>query len=70
MTGMTIQRKVVFGRGRKSRKVIKDASLPETPHVPPGNVPRISRLMALAIRFDRLIKAGEIQDFPFNIYET
>ena len=29
----------------------------------PGNVPRISRLMALAIRFDRLIQRGEVRDY-------
>jgi len=62
MTGLTIQRQVGFGRGRNSRKVIRDDPPAETQQVLAGNVPRISRLMALAIRFDRLIKAGEIRD--------
>ena len=31
--------------------------------VEPGNVPRISRLMALAIRFDDLIHRGEVEDY-------
>jgi hypothetical protein len=62
MTGLTIQRQVGFGRGRNSRKVIRDEPPPDTPQVLSGNVPRVSRLMALAIRFDRLIKAGEIRD--------
>ena len=31
--------------------------------VEPGTVPRISRLMALAIRFDGLIQRGEVQDY-------
>lgn len=30
---------------------------------PPGIVPRLSRLMALAIRFDRLIRDGEVVDY-------
>jgi len=30
--------------------------------VPPGRIPRISKLMALAIRFDRLIQEGKIAD--------
>ena len=30
--------------------------------MPTGTIPHISRLMALAIRFDRLIKAGEVAD--------
>jgi hypothetical protein len=62
MSGLTIQRQVGFGRGRNSRKVIRDDPPPESPQVLSGNVPRISRLMALAIRFNRLIKAGEIRD--------
>ena len=31
--------------------------------VEPGNVPRISRLMALAIRFDGLVRRGEVRDY-------
>ena len=33
------------------------------PSVEPGNVPRISRLMALAIRFDGLVRRGEVRDY-------
>ena len=29
----------------------------------PGNVPRISKLMALAIRFDALVRHGEVRDY-------
>lgn len=29
----------------------------------PGNIPRISRLMALAIKFDGLIQRGDIRDY-------
>jgi hypothetical protein len=57
---MRIECEVHFGRGRESRKVAQEGPLPEP--TPVGNVPRVSRLMALAIRFDRLIKAGEIAD--------
>ena len=32
-------------------------------HVEPGRVPRISRLMALAIRFDELIARGDIKNY-------
>jgi hypothetical protein len=31
--------------------------------VEPGSIPRISKLMALAIRFDGLLRRGEIQDY-------
>ena len=58
--GLTIRRQVHFGRGRGSRKVIKEGPPPEAP--PLGTIPRISRLMSLAIRFDGLIKSGEVAD--------
>jgi hypothetical protein len=31
--------------------------------IEPGNVPRISRLMALAIRFDGLVRCKEVRDY-------
>ncbi len=60
--GLTIQRQVHFRRGRGSRKVLARGTPLEAPAVAPGRVPRISRLMALAIRFDHLIKSGQITD--------
>jgi hypothetical protein len=30
---------------------------------PAGNLPRITKLMALAIRFDTLVSRGEVQDY-------
>jgi len=62
MKGLTIQREVHFGRGRNCRKVIHEGPPPEPKPTPTGRIPRISRLMALALHFDRLIKAGEIAD--------
>jgi hypothetical protein len=60
MQRLTIEREVHFARGPRSRKVIQDGPTPEP--VSEGRIPRISRLMALAIRFDRLISHGEIED--------
>jgi len=62
MKGLTIHRQIHFRRGRNTHKVIKEGPPPAPGQTPEGNIPRISRLMALAIRFDRLIKAGEIAD--------
>jgi len=62
MKGLRIQQQVHFGQGRNSRKVLEEGPPPETEPTPAGTVPRISRLMALAIRFERLIKAGEVAD--------
>jgi hypothetical protein len=61
--GLTIQKEVHFGRGQRSRKVLREGPLSGTPQEPPvGRTPRISKLMALALRFDRLINEGEITD--------
>lgn len=62
MQGLTIQREVHFGRGRRSRKVLEEGPAVEAPAAPEGRVPRLSKLMALALRFDRLIRDGEITD--------
>lgn len=62
MQSLTIERQVHFTRGVRTRKVIQDGPPPEPAPAPEGRIPRISRLMALAIRFDRLIKEGEIDD--------
>src|SRR5438132_12815939 len=50
---LTVECNLVPGRDRK-----KNLSIPT-----PSRVPRISRLMALAIRFEDLIKAGGIADY-------
>ena len=34
-----------------------------TPREPPQRIPRVSRLMALAIHFDRLIRQGIVRDY-------
>ena len=34
-----------------------------TPEIPAGRVPRIARLMALALRFEQLLQAGEIRNY-------
>lgn len=60
MSSLTIERQVHFKRGQRACKIIKQGPEPST--TPAGTIPRIARLMALAIRFDRLIRAGEITD--------
>ena len=62
MQSLTIERQVHFTRGINTRKVMHDSPPPEPALAPQGRIPRISRLMALALRFDRLIQEGEITD--------
>ena len=56
-----VEREVRFhvGRGAKSEKQVrKDGAKPIQ-----DKVPRIARLMALAIHFDRLIREGKVKDY-------
>jgi hypothetical protein len=56
---ITIERKVHFGHGRRARKELRDG---EAKTATAGRVPRVSRIMALAIRFDGLIRDGVVKD--------
>jgi hypothetical protein len=61
--GITIECKVHFKNGQRGRKKIRQGEAPIPQPVEPGSIPRISKLMALAIRFDGLLRRGEIQDY-------
>lgn len=52
-----------FRRCDHGTKELKAGPEPEPPAVEPGRVPRVARLMALALRFERLLRAGEIADY-------
>jgi len=56
MTAITIEREIHFHRrGQGSRKELRDGPEPQR-LAEPGRVPRVARLMALAIRFDQLLR--------------
>jgi hypothetical protein len=57
---ITIQRKVHFQNGRRTRKELREGEA--MPSAPAGRVPRVARLMALAIRFDQLLRDGVVSD--------
>jgi hypothetical protein len=57
---LTVQCVVHFQRAARGRKKVQEGPEPPPPHVAPGRVPRVSRFMALAIRFDRLLHDGVI----------
>ncbi len=59
---IAVKRKVTFvRRSDRSRAIVVANERPTSP-VAAGRVPRISRLMALAIHFDRLIREGKVTD--------
>ena len=57
---ITIERKVHFGQGRRTRKELREGEA--GPSVAGGRVPRVTKLMALAIRLDQLIRDSEVAD--------
>ena len=50
---------------RRRRQRSDGSSGPESapPPLPPGRVPRVARLMALAIRFEQLLRQGVVADY-------
>jgi hypothetical protein len=52
-----------FARAPRGRKELREGPLPPPPPVLSGRVPRITRLMALAIRFERLVATGAVRDY-------
>ncbi len=61
-TTLTIELPVHFQRGGKGRRKELRSGV-ETPALPPGRVPRVSRLMALALRFDELVSTGQVASY-------
>ncbi len=58
---ITVKTKIVIvRRSNRTRAIVPASSVPQV--VAPGRVPRVARLMALAIHFDRLIREGKVTD--------
>lgn len=58
---LTSKHKLDFKTGKRSAKTIVEAGTqPEQPTT--GRLPRITKMMALAIRLDHLIKSGQVTD--------
>ena len=62
-SGATVEFKVHFRAGQRGRRRLRQGSRSKTPSVSDGRVPRISRLMALAIHCDELIRHGIVRDY-------
>jgi len=61
--GVTITQSVHFARQHRGRKVLRQVVEDEAPEpAEAGRVPRVSRLMALAIRCEELIRKGLVKD--------
>lgn len=61
--GIKLDFKVHFTTGQCGSREMHAGERTAPTAIPTGRVPRISRLMALAIRFDDLVRSGEMADF-------
>ena len=54
---------ISFSFKPKNRRKSDNHLREEDRSIEPGNLPRVSKLMALAIRFDGLVRRGEVRDY-------
>jgi hypothetical protein len=62
-TSLSVECSVHFRPQERGRKAILPGPKPKAPAVPPGRVPRVARLLALAHRFEQLIRDGIVRDY-------
>jgi hypothetical protein len=59
---LRVEEAVHFGRGgRGGRKGLEAGKAAEAP--PAGRIPRVARLMALALKFEGLVRTGVVKDY-------
>ena len=61
-TALSITCPVHFRYGPKGQRQMEAGRMPAPVPTPSGRVPRLARLMALAIRLDRLLGEGQVGD--------
>lgn len=61
MKPIRVEAEIHFQRQERGHRVLVEGPPEDLPR-PSGRIPRVTRLMALAIRFDGLIKAGKIDN--------
>ena len=61
-SSFTVESEVHFQIGHKGRKRMRPGQRAPAPEVA-GAVPRLARLLALAIRFEGLVREGEVRDY-------
>ena len=62
-TGLTVSARVRFEPRRKGKRCLVRPPETEATEGPCGRLPRITRLMALAIHFDGLIQSGVVTNY-------
>ena len=60
---LTFKTQVHFHRAEKGAMEMRRGEAPASPPSPSGRVPKIARLMALAIRFEGMLARSEVKDY-------
>ncbi len=60
---LTINRTLHFSRQKRGRRRLEPGPAPAADPQPAWRVPRLSRLMALAIRFEQQVRAGQLASY-------
>ena len=63
MSQLIVSAKVHFGKGYRTRKEMRPGPAPSPQIDAPVRLHRITKLMALAIRFERLVQEGAVRDY-------
>jgi len=61
-SSLTVRCKVHFQKGHHGQLEMKSGSAPNPVDAPAGRVPKLARLMALAIKFQGMLERGEVKD--------
>ncbi len=59
----TVRRDCHFTTGQRGKAKMQTGPKPTPPDVEPGRLPRVTKLMALAIKFEELLKDGTVKDY-------
>ncbi len=60
--GLTIHRRIHFATAER-RKVLREKKDVIDPSRPPGRIPRVARLLALALRVEHLVQTAVVPDY-------
>ncbi len=61
-TGVTHRHSLKFIREHNARRAVQQVVEEDPAEMEPGRVPRVTRLMALALRFEHLLQRGAVRD--------
>jgi hypothetical protein len=63
MSGREVEVSVHLGTGAHGRRELRLGMAPPPDPAPPGRVPRVARLAALAVKIDGLVRTGKVRDY-------